>query len=85
MRELQGAGQGNDQGDVISAQAALALNRRIFLGSLVGQRRLDNGTSGNATGHGGVVVNVELEEMEHGVRDEVDGAIDVLLDTKVDL
>ena len=30
-------------------------------------------------------MNVEFEEMEHGVRDEVDGAIDVLFDTKVDL
>jgi hypothetical protein len=30
-------------------------------------------------------VNVEFEEVEHGIRDEVDGAIDVLLGTKVDL
>jgi len=60
----------------------LALNRGVFFRSLV---RSGKGTSGDATGHGSVVVDVELEEVEHGVRDEVEGAIDVLLDTKVDL
>ena len=85
MGELQCAGQGNDQRDVVGAQAALALDGCIFLGSFVGQRRVGHGTGGNATGHGGVVVNVKLEEVEHGIRDEVDGAVDVLFDTKVDL
>lgn len=87
MRQLQGARQPNDQRRV---QAALAAQRAL-LRALIRHAVLllqDTGRQGlgrDPACERGVVVDVELQEVEEGVGHEVDGAVDLLLDPEEEL
>ena len=67
VRKLQCTCQSNDKGDVIIAQTALSFDGYVFGGILVCERGLGDGAGGDATCHWSIVVDVELEEVEHGV------------------
>jgi hypothetical protein len=74
VAQLQGAGEGEDEGDV------------LLLGQLLADD-LDVGgrAGGQAAGQGRVVVDVELEQVEEGVGDEGDGAVELRLDAVLEL
>ena len=86
VAQLQCSAQRNHHGCVYFAQAALSV-RLIFCAPLVillHDARW-KGLSGNAAGKRGIVVDVEFEEVEERVVDEVDGAVDFLIDAEVQL
>lgn len=74
VTELQRAGQGEDERDV------------LLLGQLLAND-LDVGgrTGGQAARERRVVVDVELEQVEEGVGDEGDGAVELALDAVLEL
>ena len=74
MAQLQGAGEGEDEGDVLLGGGRLA--DRLDVG---------RGAGGQAAGQGGVAVDVELEQGEEGVVDHGDGAVQLGLDGVVEL
>ena len=72
---LKDAGQRDDEGGEVGGVGAHGAD-------LVGFLRVDvfgcgEGPGGDAAGHGDVVVDVEFEEVEEGVVDKVDCAVDV--------
>ena len=73
VAQLQGAGQREDQGDVFLGGGRLADGRDVGRGS-----------GGQATGQRGVAVDVEFEEVEEGVVDHGDRAVDLGLDAVVE-
>lgn len=74
VAELQGARQREDQGDV------------LLLGQLLAND-LDVGgrTGGQAARQRRIVVDVELEQVEEGIRDQRDGAVELALDAVLEL
>jgi hypothetical protein len=74
VAELQRAGEGEYQRDVLLLRQPLANDLDV--------RR---GAGGQAARERRIVVDVELEQVEEGVGDEGDGAIDLALDAVVEL
>lgn len=73
VAELEGAGEGEDERDVLLRRGRLADHLDVG-----GRPR------GEPAGEGRVAVDVELEEVEEGVGDEVDGAVDLALGAVVE-
>ncbi len=71
---LEGAGEGEDEGDKLG-----------FDGLLADKLDVGGGPRGETAGEGRVAVDVELEEVEEGVVDEGDGAVELGLDAVVEL
>lgn len=69
---LQGSGEGEDEGDVVVLTDG---ERCAAHGDGSGGR--DQRVGGDSTGERGIVVDVEFQEMEKGVGDFGDGAIDI--------
>jgi hypothetical protein len=61
--------------------------RYVLLGGQLLADNLDMGrrTGGQSAGKGGVAVDVELEQVEEGIADKVDGAVDLALGAVVEL
>lgn len=80
VRELQGAGDGDDEGDVevVGGGGGGGDGEAVDGGGGGGGGGGGEGPRGDAAGHGGVVVDVEFEEVEEWVGDEGDGAVYVL-------
>lgn len=74
VAQLQGAGEGEDEGDVLLRGQLLADD--LDVGGRAG---------GQAAGERRVVVDVELEQVEEGVGDEGDGAVELRLDAVLEL
>lgn len=80
MRELKCSRQRHDKWDIIfRGEGTLAVDwirRRGGCGvCILGVGGFGKGTSGDSTGQGGVVVDVEFEEVEEGIGYEVDCAV----------
>jgi len=75
MALLQGARESKNQRHELLALLELELRRSLRVQRVQGDG--DWGARGQAAGQGGVVVDVELEEVVEGVVNGVDGAVEV--------
>ncbi|KAJ8112903.1 hypothetical protein ONZ43_g5281 [Nemania bipapillata] len=74
VAKLKGSGQREDEGNELGLEGLLADDLDVRRGS-----------RGEATGEGRVAVDVELEQVEEGVVDNGDGAVELRLNTVVEL